>query len=67
MEDLEISLGKFRDDVVNMTAPRLTRDDPLDPLAISLAVGNIAVVLGASPHTNFQLKQDKIQERAVML
>lgn len=50
MEDLEMSLGRFRADISNMTAPRLTRDNPLEPLSISMPVDSIHVVLGAFPY-----------------
>lgn len=47
---LEMSLGRFRADISKMTSPRLTRDNPLEPLSISMPVDSIHVVLGASPY-----------------
>lgn len=45
-----LSLGRFRDEISEMKAPYLTRDEPLEPLSISMLVDHISVVLGASPY-----------------
>jgi len=49
MGNSQISLGKFRAEIASMTAPRLVRNEPLEPLSISVHANSVNVVLGASP------------------
>lgn len=49
-----LSLGRFRDEISRVKAPYLTRDNPLEPLSISMPVDHIHVVLGASPYISLR-------------
>lgn len=45
-----LSLGKFREEISDLKPLVLTRDEPLEPLSISMQADSITIVLGASPY-----------------
>ena len=45
-----ISLGQFRNEISTLSGLHLTRDEPLEPLSVSMPVDRVCVVLGASPY-----------------
>lgn len=47
---MDITLGRFREEIGRMNALHLIRDEPLEPLSISMPVDRIGVILGASPY-----------------
>jgi len=49
-----LSLGQFRNEISRMKDSRLTRDEPLEPLSISMPIDHIAVALGASPYISLR-------------
>ncbi len=53
MKKSEISLGMFRAEIGNITAPYLTYDNPLKSLSVSMPIDRVSVILGASPYIVF--------------
>lgn len=45
-----LSLGQFRNEISALSGLHLTRDEPLEPLSVSIPVDRVCVVLGASPY-----------------
>ena len=45
-----LTLGQFRELTRDLKPPRLVRDEPLEPLSISMQADNINVILSASPY-----------------
>ena len=45
-----ISLGQFRNEIGTLPGLHLTRDEPFEPLSVSMPVDRVCVVLGASPY-----------------
>lgn len=45
-----ISLGQFRNEISTLSGLHLTRDEPLEPLSVSMPVDRVGVILGASPY-----------------
>lgn len=45
-----LSLGEFREEIRNLKPPFLTRNEPLEPLNISMQADHISIVLGASSY-----------------
>ena len=45
-----MTLGQFMKEISGLKPPRLTRDEPFEPLSISMQADSINVILSASPY-----------------